>query len=328
MPLNLLDLLNRISNPPIPDPEARPPAGSAPPVPGQADVPGAKPGDQSGLGTVLATLRRVGPGPRARAMLGGNQRPAPSKGGAVAQGFMQAMDSANTYDTEQAKLKRLLDAFDYKKAQDALDRQYKVQQDTIRNRQAEERMKIWRENGRGKKPDALLVETRRMKLLAADPDYQRLQADDEEKLTSKKLTPEQRAELEAKVAARRKQIWTLGAEGADDDGEDPTPAPAPAADKMSVYDVTENTVPVPRDVPMPTPRPADLGGQAPAPAPAPAPVPAPAPRPARRTPPAAAVEALRANPDKADEFDAYFGPGSAASVLGLPAPVPNFGGSN
>jgi hypothetical protein len=49
------------------------------------------------------------------------------------------------------------------------------------------------------------------------------------------------------------------------------------------------------------------GGGATAPAPAQAPA---------RTPPRAAIEALRADPKRAQEFDAFYGPGSSTRALG------------
>lgn len=287
-PLNLLDLIASL---PAQQPAPGVSVDPAPPAPGTVVTPGGG-GDQSSpLGTVLATLRRIGPGPRTRAALGAglNQKVAPSRGGAIAQGIMQAMEGASTYDTEQAKLQRLLDAFDYQKSKDKLDREYREKQDAIKNRQAEDRLKIWGKSIKGKPSsvDPLTLETRRTKLLSQDPDFKRLTADDEAP-DWQKMQPDARKALEEKVAARKAAIWKLGATADDDEEEpdapakaratpDPTglaiPIPLPRQSETAPppAPATESSPPTPANVPLPIPRPADLGGGPAAPVAKPAP---------------------------------------------------------
>lgn len=289
-PLNILDVLNSIAR------GGGAAGGEGLPAPTGAP---ATPGEGEGtLGTVLARLRTNIGGPRARAILGGGgaARPAPSKGGAIAQGFMQAMDAAKDYDRQAAAQRRLAELFAYNRSKDERDFNFRKERAAATDAARAARTAAAASGWRGKEPDPLVTEQRRMNLLSADPDFKRLQADDEERISTRKLPPEERKALEERVAARRKEIWSMRpGRGA---------APAPEPDVVPDDDLSD-----------------DEGADTAAPAPAQAaPVPTPPPRPAAPARPTVApnqgaIDFLRKNPGLRDAFDQKYGAGASAQFL-------------
>jgi hypothetical protein len=241
-PLNILDVLNSIQ-------AQQPAAGVDPGLPSPGGAPATPGAGMGSLGTVLARLRTNGS--RTKAILGGgaNTRPAPSKVGALAQGLMQGLAASADFDRQQAAQQRLADLFAYNKSKDERDYAFRRERAAATDSARAARTRAAEGGWRGKEPDPLVTEQRRVRLLKEDPDFKRLQDDDDEGIPTRKLPPEQRKALEDKVAARRKEIWSMkpgrGAPAAanvpdddlTDDGDGTPPAaaaptataPAPAA---------------------------------------------------------------------------------------------------
>jgi hypothetical protein len=247
-PLNILDVLNSI--------QAQQPAAAGLPAPTGAP---ALPGQGDGtLGTVLARLRTSVAGPRGRAILGGGggARPAPSKGGAIAQGFMQAMDASREFDRQEAAQKRLAELFAYNRSKDERDFAFRKERAAATDAARSARTRAAEGGWRGKEPDPLVTEKRRIDLLKADPDFKRLQDDDDEGIPTRKLPPEQRKALEDRVAARRKEIWSMqpGRRG----------GPAASVPDDDLADDGDGTTPAAASAPAPAPAPAAPAPRAPA----------------------------------------------------------------
>lgn len=252
-PLDLTALLGNLAaaqqpQQPQPDPQMLPNGG----LPGGED-PGV-------LGTVLARLRTNAPAIRRGITAGGYRPPAPSRGGAIAQGAMQGMEGYERAKQEEAAAKRLQDLFLYNQAKDARDFAYKVQKDNADRTSTAEWRKTWATGQRGKAMDPLAREEKINKILSEHPAQKALDSDNEENIPSRKLPPERRAELQATLEAERARLRKLA--GGDEGESEAAPPPASVPSRPTVApEAPESAAPAmpsaarPADVPTPTPRP-------------------------------------------------------------------------